>query len=118
MRLKYITLRDEQHPLCYNLSAVEEICEEFGSLDAMREAVSDGSGQLTAIGKLLRCLLAGGRAYCQEMEIELPRPIRNPAALIDVTDPDTVRAIFSTINEDKKTTVEAQSKKEEATPGN
>lgn len=117
MRLKYITLRGEQHPLCYNLYAVEEICDEFGSLEAMKDAIGDGSsGQLSAIGKLLRCLLDGGRAYCQEMEMELPRPVKNPSALIDVTDPETVRAIFSTVNGDQTTTVEAQGKKEEATP--
>ena len=117
MKLSYIELRGEQHPLCYNLYAVEEICDAFGSLDEMRTAIEseDKGQQVSAIGKLLRCLLDGGRAYCDEMEIALPRAVKNPAALIDVTDPDTVRAIFSTINSDKKTEIEAISKNVEAT---
>lgn len=119
MKLVYITLRGEQHPLCYNLTAVEEICEEFGSLDGMTEAINSGEQgvQVLALGKVLRCLLDGGRAYCKEMEMDLPRPVRNPSALIDITSPETVKAIFASVNAGKEAEVEAYSKNVEATPG-
>ena len=117
MNLSYISLRGERHPLCYNLLAVEEICDEFGSLDGMSEAINsnDQGKMISAVGKVLKALMDGGRAYCQEMDIELPRPIRNPSALIDVTDPETVKAVFTTITAGKETTVEATPKNAEAT---
>lgn len=117
MKLTHITLRGEQHPLCYNLLAVEELCEEFGSLDEMNKAINSESQreQISAIGKVLRCLMDGGRAYCKEMEIDLPKPVRNPSALIDITSPETVRAIFASIGDGKKSEVEVISKNAEAT---
>lgn len=112
MKLTYITLRGEQHPLCYNLYAIEKMCDEFGGLDEMSNAVSsDNTGeQIRAVGKVLKILLDGGRAYCAEMAIDVPPAIKNPSAVIDVSSPEMVKAIFSTINGDKETEIEVAGK--------
>jgi len=110
MKLTYITLRGEQHPLCYNLYAIEELCDEFGGLDKMADAMNSDSQaeQIRAIGTVLRILMDGGREYCREMGIELPKPIKNPTALIDASSPETITAIFSAIQTDKKQEVEVK----------
>lgn len=115
MNISYIELRGDQHPLCYNLYAIEQICEEFGGLDKMQEAM-DGGNQAVAVGKVLKILLASGRAYCEEMGIDLPKAVKNPSALIDITAPETVKAVFSAITSGKKTDVEVQTKNAEPTP--
>lgn len=119
MKLTYITLRGEQHPLCYNLYAIERMCDEFGGLEEMSAAVSsEKTGeQVRAVGKVLKILMDGGRAYCAEMAIDMPKPIANPAALIDVTSPETVQAIFSAIGGGKETEIEVASKNAATTQG-
>lgn len=114
MKLTYITLRGEQHPLCYNLYAIERMCDEFGGLDEMSDAVSsDNTGeQIRAVGKVLKILLDGGRAYCAEMAIDMPPAIANPSAVIDASSPEAIKAIFSAINGDKETEIEVQGKNE------
>ncbi len=112
MKLTYIELRGEQHPLCYNLYAIEEMCDEFGDLDAMSAKMNSKKKgeQISAIAKVLEILLDGGREYCKEMGIEIPPRVNNPAALIDATSPEAVRAIFTAIKNDKQTEIEVASK--------
>lgn len=119
MKITYIELKGNQHPLCYNLYAIEEICDEFGSPEDMADKMNSGnrSEQLRTITKVLKILMDGGRAYCKEMGIELPEKIENPAALIDATSPEAVQAIFSAIKRDKETEIEVISKNVEAAQG-
>lgn len=119
MRVNYITLKGEKHPLCFSLSAVEAIIEAFGSLDAMTEAIrgDDVLAKLRATNKTLEIMMDAGRHYCAEMGIDMPPAIKcRPGDLIDITDGEAVRAIFSTISADNERTVEAKSKNADATP--
>lgn len=109
MEVKYIELRGEKHPLCYNLYAIERICDEFGDIDTMIESMN-GKDNVRSIGKMLKILMEAGREYCREMGMEMPKPIANPSALIDIRDPETIRAIFSTINDHSERSVEVTGK--------
>lgn len=120
MRISYIELKPgEKHPMCFSLSAVEALCDEFGDLENMRKAVTDSgtlAEQIKATNTVMSVLIDAGRKYCAEMGIELPPAIKcRPADLIDITDPSAVQAIFSTISSDSEREVEARSKKEQPT---
>lgn len=119
MKLTYIELKGEKHPLCYNLYAIEELCDVFGDLDAMTAAMNSAKQnvQIKAISSVLRALMDGGRAYCTETGIDMPKEIKNPSALIDITSPESVAAIFSAINSDSKTEIEVASKNVNPTQG-
>lgn len=109
MKLSYIQLGGEKHPVCFSLSAIEAIEDEFGSLDKMRDGLTKGS--IKAINTVLEIMLNAGRAYCIGMGIELPEKMKcRPSDLIDVTDTDIVKDIFSVINDDSERTVEVRSK--------
>lgn len=99
MKLHYITLKGEEHPLCYNLQAAAELIDEFGGLDAWQAALN-GANNVMAIAKTLKILLNGGRAYCEEMGISMPQPVKNAAAVIDISSPEAVKAIFGAIASD------------------
>ena len=119
MNINYIELRGEKHPLCYNLYAIERICDEFGDIEAMSRMVSSDkqTDQIRAVSKLLKILMEGGREYCREMGMELPKEVKNPSALIDIASPETIKAVFGAINGNSARTVEATSKNAEATRG-
>ena len=118
MKVSYIELAGEKHPMCFSLSATEDIIETFGSVDAMSDAVTGGDllTQLRAVDKTLEILLRAGRAYCTAMGEQLPAPLRcRPADLIDVTSGEAVRAIFETMRHDSAREVETASKNAEPT---
>lgn len=109
MRLQYLKIGGEKHPACFSLSAIEEIEDEFGSLDKMVKELN--AGKVKAVGKVLDIMLRAGRAYCTGMGIVCPPPLKcKPADLIDVTDASIITDIFSVINNDTERTVEAKSK--------
>lgn len=116
MRLKYIELAGEKHPMCFSLSAVEQICDEFGSMDGMTNSLAsdDVLAKLKATDRVLDIMLSAGRKYCEVMKIDLPAPLPcRPADLIDVTDPSAIQAIFETIKNDNEREVEAKDPKKE-----
>lgn len=120
MRISYIELKaGEKHPMCFSLSAVEALTDEFGDLENMRKAIAENGNmaeQIKATNKVLEVLLDAGRKYCKEMGIDLPPAIKcRPADLIDITDPSAVQAIFSTISTNSEREVEAKSKKQAPT---
>lgn len=119
MKLSYIALREgEKHPLCFSLSAMEHVVEEFGDIESMFSKMqSDNMGErIHTITTLLNILIDSGRKYCDLMGIEMPPPIRgNVGDLIDVTDADAIRAIFNVITNDTQRTVEAKSKNADPT---
>ncbi len=116
MRISYIELAGQKFPLCFSLSATEEMLEEFGSLEAMTETLDgdDTLAKLRAVDRVLDILLRAGRRYCETMGLEQPPALKGaPSDVIDIADPSAIAAIFSTISSDNKRTVEAkQSKKE------
>lgn len=109
MKLSYVQLGGEKHPVCFSLSAIEAIEDKFGSLDAMRDGLSEGS--VKAINSVLEIMLNAGRAYCTGMGMDVPPKLKcRPADLIDVTDSDVVKDIFAVISGDSERTVEVRSK--------
>lgn len=118
MRVSYIELCGEKHPLCFSLSATEDIIEEFGSVEAMGDIITgnDMLPRIRAVDTVLTILLRAGRAYCSAMGMEMPAPLRcRPADVIDITSGDAVSAIFDTMKKDGERSVEAVSKNAEPT---
>lgn len=119
MKVGYIELAGEKHPLCFSLSATEEICEQFGDLSGMAKALDSEElvPRIHAIDSVLTILMKAGRNYCDVMGQELPPPL--PCRLADVLgvfDKDAIAAIRETIDSGKARTVEAQPKKDEPAP--
>lgn len=109
MKLSYVQLGGEKHPVCFSLSAIEAIEEEFGSLDEMRDGLTKGS--VKAINSVLEIMLDAGRAYCNGMGIDCPPRLKcRPADLIDVSDTDVVKDIFAVMSGDSERSVEVRSK--------
>ena len=118
MKRTYIELLGERHPLCFSLSAVEEITDAFGGMEGMTEALKNGTQaeKLKAAVKVLDILIRAGRRYCAAAGEELPPPIRGEISdIIDATDPASISAIFAAINADGKREIEAKSKNADPT---
>lgn len=110
MKLSFIEIGGEKRPVCFSLSAIEAIEDEFGSLDGMREALT--AGKVSAINKVLETMLRAGRAYCEGTGTECPPPLKcRPGDLIDATDTEIVAQIFSAMTNDTGRTVEVKAGK-------
>lgn len=104
MKISYIELLGEKHPLCFSLSAVEKLTDEFGSLEEMQKKLSDNSIKATV--KVLDVLLEAGRKYCEIAHIECPAPLTCSAAdVIDLSDPDAVKTVFSAMSQEREVEV-------------
>ena len=113
MKVTYINLLGEEHPMCFSLSAIEEISDTFGSVDAMSEAVeSDNVAlKLSAVSKLLNILIKAGRRYGALVGMELPKEIKgNVGDLIDISDPEAISKVFEAIANDSEREIEVKSK--------
>lgn len=110
MKLSYIQLGDEEkRPVCFSLSAIEDIEEAFGGLDAMQKQLV--AGKVKAINTVLEIMLRAGEAYCKGMDIPCPPPLKcRPADLIDVRDGSIVHQIFDAIQGDTERDIETQRK--------
>lgn len=109
MKLSYVQLGGEKHPVCFSLSAIEAIEDEFGSLDKMRDSLTAGS--IRAINSVLEIMLDAGRAYCVGMGLDCPPKLKcRPADLIDISDTDIVHDLFAVISGDTERSVEVRSK--------
>lgn len=120
MKVSYIELLGEKHPMCFSLAASERIDEEFGSVDAMLDELH--SKELRRIAKaadkVIQILMHAGRIYMSALGEPLPPPIPcRPADLIAVTDQESIQAIFSTMKEDSAQEVVTEPKNAEATQG-
>lgn len=120
MRISYIELLGEKHPLCFSLSATEEMCKEFGSIEAMTVAMdSDNMGEkLSAIDTILTILMKAGRRYCTAIGEDMPQPLKcRPADIISIDDAKIISGIKQAMLDDTDRTVEVQEKNAEATRG-
>lgn len=110
MKLSYIELGDgEKRPVCFSLSAIEAIEEDFGSLDAMRDGLTNGS--VKTINRVLEIMLEAGHNYCVGMGMDCPPRMKcRPADLIDVREDGVIKDIFAVISGDSERTVEVSSK--------
>ncbi|MCI8656527.1 MAG: hypothetical protein HFF72_03705 [Oscillospiraceae bacterium] len=109
MRVSTIELLGKKYPLCFSLTAATEMEEAFGGLDKLSERMTGGSlaQQAGAINRALEILLKAGRVYASASGMGVPEPLPcAPADLIDVTDGEAVRAIFSTVAGDAEREVE------------
>ena len=111
MKTTYITILGERHPLCFSLSAVEEIAEEFGDMEEMTKTVTDSTDlmrQLKGVRKLLDILIRAGRRHFELTGQPLPPEIKGDVAdLIDMTDPGAIDSIFAAIGNDSEREIEA-----------
>lgn len=120
MKISYIELLGQKHPMCFSLAASERVDEEFGSLDAFLAEVQSGDTRriARASDKMITILMAAGRTYVGALGEELPPPIPcRPADLIAVSDKESIKAIFSTVRDDTAREVEASTKNAAATQG-
>ena len=120
MKVAYIELAGKKHPLCFSLTAANALDKAFGSLESMSDRIlsSNVGQQLEAINTVLEILLKAGRIYASASGMEIPDPLPcSPADLIDVTDGEAVRSIFSAISGDTEREVETVPKNQEATQG-
>lgn len=115
MKISYIELLGQKHPLCYSLSAHEEITEAFGDSEKMRGRINDGD--LKAVETLLEILMRAGRRYCTAVGEELPPEIKcRIADVIDMTDPESVRSVFAAISNGSAREVDTASAEKNAVP--
>lgn len=120
MRLSYIELLGEKHPMCFSLAASEELSEAFGGIENMQKAVGakDIGTVAKAVDTILTALLKAGRIYTAAIGDPLPKELPcRPADLIDVTDKDAITAMFSAISDGAAREVEAKPKNADATQG-
>lgn len=120
MKITYLELLGEKHPLCCSLTATAELEEAFGSLEQMAEALTRGGirARMETVNQTLEILMRAGRVYVQAEGGALPEPLPcAPSDLMDVTDGEAIKAIFSTISGDTRREVETEPKKEGAAPG-
>ena len=109
MKISYVQLGGEKRPVCFSLSAIEDIEDEFGSLNKMREQLS--AGKVKAINKVLEIMLNAGRIYAETIGEECPPPLKcKPSDLIGTDDINIVSEIFAAIGDGTERKVEAKSK--------
>lgn len=109
MRVSTIELLGKRHPLCFSLTAAAEMEEAFGGLDGLSDQLTSGGvGQVARnVNTALEILLKAGRVYASASGMEVPDPLPcAPADLIDVTDGEAVKAIFSAVSGDTEREVE------------
>ena len=109
MKISYVQLGREKRPVCFSLSAIEDIQDTFGSLGKMREELT--AGNVKAINSVLEIMLKAGRIYAEANGEDCPPPLKcRPGDLIGTDDIDIVSEIFAAIGDGTERKVEAKSK--------
>ena len=108
MKLGYIKLGKEKYPVCFSLSAIEKICDEFGSLDAMKDKVV--SGDVKANIRVIEIMLDAGRAYCTAMELDCPPPLKCYVGDLIGPGDDIMDDVLDTMRSDSDREVETRGK--------
>lgn len=113
MRVTYINLLGEEHPLCFSFSAIEEITDKFGGMSEMQEVLfSDDLGkQMKAVGQLLAILLKAGRRHAKLVGLPLPKEIEG-----DITDLLGVSEVATALTKVVETTSNDSSQEIDAKP--
>ena len=110
MKISYVELAGTRHPVCFSLSAIEDIEDEFGSLEGMKAALT--SGKVKAINRVLEIILWAGRAYCEGIGEDCPPQLRGrPGDLIGAGDTEIITEIFRAMRDDSDRAVEAKAGK-------
>lgn len=110
MKINYIELAGVKRPICFSVSAVEEITEAFGGMSSMSEEML--KGDVKSISTVLEILLNAGQKYCAAMDVDCAPPLKcRPADLIDISEAaEIVNIIFESIKTDTDRDVEVRSK--------
>lgn len=121
MRVTYIELLGERHPLCFSLSAAEALAAKFGSLGEMNKALTskDPIESVDAIDYVLRIMLKAGRTYLSAKGENLPPSVPcPPSELLHAKEKTTaMSAIYAAIINDSEREVEIEPKNAPATSG-
>ena len=124
MKVNYLTLGGQRHPVCFSLGAGEELVEKCGvDLSELPDMLSGGSiaERFHAVDTMLTVLLKYGRQYAKYAGERVPDPLPcRPIDLIGIDEIDDVTsAIFGLISKDAETSVELEtdSKNAETTQG-
>lgn len=118
MRVTYLELLGQKHPMCFSVTASAELDRAFGGLENMAGRFLDGglAQQVEAINTALKVLLKAGRVYASAAGLDVPPPLPcEPGDLMDVTDGNAVNTIFSAISGSAEREVEIESKNGGAT---
>lgn len=118
MKIGYLELMGQKHPMCFSYSAAAELEEAFGSLEGVEAQVFDDKLTVCvpATNTLLEVLMKAGRIYAKAMGEELPAPLPcRPVDLIPANDKKAISAVFATISGDAKREVEVKAKNVPAT---
>lgn len=121
MKVNYLTLGGQQHPVCFSLGAGEELVEKFGvDLHELPDKLFGGTTaeQLRAMDVMLTVLLKYGRQYAQYAGESVPEPL--PCRPIDLIGIDEIggmkSTIFGLIGKDAETSVELEDNGKNAEP--
>lgn len=120
MRVTYITLLGQQHPLCFSLAAYEEVLTTFGSMESLYATLTSGNlvEIIHGLDKLLPILMRAGRLYASAIGEQIPPELKcRPSDVLDAADPTALGCALSAIKAGTTRTVETVSKNGEATPG-
>lgn len=118
MKLGYVTLLGQKHPLCFSLAATEEIVDEFGSIEAMQEKLTskDVKDIIKTTDKVLTILMKAGRRYAIAAGEPVPEDLPGrPADFIGVGDKTAMSAILDVMGVHSAQTVRTEGKNAEAT---
>lgn len=119
MKVTYIELAKQKHPLCFSLAASEKLTKAFGGLDKMADGLirnADEKQSVDAVDTVLGILLDAGRIYIAACGEEPPPKITcRPSDLIDVRDTTIMQVIMEAMSEGTKREVEIETKNGEAT---
>lgn len=117
MELHHIELLGERHPLCFSMTAAQNLSRHFGSIQEMGEQLmhEDVSIRRDAINDALAELLKAGRVYAKAKGEPLPPEL--PCRVADVLRPETapvVSLILAVMQGDAKREVEVEGDKKNA----
>lgn len=120
MKVHYVELLGEQHPLCFSFSAAAALDKHFGGLENMTDAMLSGDikKRAEAMDVALTEMMRAGRIYAEAMGEPLPRPIPcKPTDLLSAREGSALAAIFATVRDNSRREVKTAGGKEEATQG-
>lgn len=108
MRMAYIELFEEKHPLCFSLAVYEELTDEYGSIDNVFTAIRDKDRKtaLRAVNKVLRTMMKAGRIhaayYSEPLPPEFPEKLYDAIGIFHLA---AVNAITKAITNDLACTI-------------
>lgn len=120
MRLHYLELLGQKHPMCFSAAAAEALDEHFSGLDKLVSALTGRQVGIRtrALDKVLSELLRAGRTYACAMGEDVPPPLPcRPAELVGAADTEVILAVLETIREDSDRRVRTQGNAEATRSG-